>query len=96
MAFNIVTSSGGLIELNLINDRFHGNQLYMHIDQSVNLKNGDGDCSIALTNTEVKGVIAMLNEYLTYTEGVTHVLLADPLLHEAVTITVDESKITNL
>ena len=94
MAFSVNTLSGGLVELNLITDRFHGSQLYMHVDQSTNLRNGDGDCSIALTNTEVKGIIAMLNEYLIHTEGVTHVLLAAPLLHDAVTITIDKSKLS--
>ena len=91
--FEINTSGGGSIELNLINDRFHGQQLMMHVDQSGNINSGDDDCTIMLNNNEVKALIGMLNDYLTYTEGVTHVILAEPLMHEAVTITVDQSKI---
>jgi hypothetical protein len=91
--FCINTLSGGMVELNLVKDRFHGDQLLMHVDQSGNLNSGDDDCTISLTNTEVKALIGMLNDYLTYTEGITHVLLASPLIHDAVTITVDQTKI---
>lgn len=91
--FCINTNGGGLIELNLVNDRFHGQQLLMHVDQSTNLNSGDDDCTIVLTNDEVKSMIAMLNDYLVHTEGVAHVVLAAPLIHKAVTITVDENKI---
>ena len=91
--FSIRTNSGGLIELGMYRDRFHGEQLYLHVDQSNNINSGEDDCSICITNGEVKDLIAMLNDYLSYTEGVTHVVLAAPLLHKAVTITVDESKI---
>lgn len=92
-AFSINTNSGGLIELDLVKDRFHGNQLYLHVDQSTNLSNGEGDCSISLTNNEVKGLIAMLNDFLIFNEGVTHVVIAEYLLHEAVSITVDQTKV---
>lgn len=91
--FCINTLSGGLIELNLVNHRFHGQQLLMHVDQSTNLSSGDDDCTILLSNTEVKALIGMLNDYLTYTEGITHVVLAAPLVNDAVKITVDESKL---
>ena len=87
--FSINTNSGGLIELNLVNDRFHGQKLYLHVDQSSNLNNGEGDCSIILNNAEVKDLIAMLNDYITFTEGTTHVVLAAPLIHKAVSIIVD-------
>ncbi len=91
--FCINTSGGGLIELNLVNDRFHGQKLLMHVDQSANINNGDGDCTIVLNNGEIKALIGMLNDYITFTEGVTHVVLAAPLIHDAVSITVDETKI---
>jgi len=92
-AFSINTSSGGLIELNLVNNRFYGKQLYLHVDQSTNLGNGDDDCSIVMNNYEVKALIGMLNDYLIFTEGITHVVLAEPLLNKAVTITVDKTEI---
>ena len=86
--FSINTINGGLIELNLVNDRFSGQKLYLHVDQSANLNNGEGDCSIIMNNEEVKDLIAMLNGYLTFTEGITHIVLAGPLLDPSVVITV--------
>ena len=35
------TLSGGLVETLLSNDRFRGIMLYLHIDQSINLNNGE-------------------------------------------------------
>jgi hypothetical protein len=86
----INTSSGGLVETVLYRDRLHGEKLYLHIDQSTNMNNGEGDAAIHLTNREVKELIAVLNDYIIYTEGKPHVLLADPLLHPDVKIMVGE------
>ena len=93
MGFSISTKSGGHIELSLSNNRFYGNQLLLHIDQSSNLKNGDDSCTVPLTNEEVKGIIAMLNDYISYTEGTPFVVLAEPLLGDHIIITVDETKL---
>jgi hypothetical protein len=82
------TVSGGLIELDVCNDRFHGRQLFLHIDQNANINNGEGECSIVINNNEIKNLIAMLNDYLFVSEGVHHVVLAEPLLHPNVLITV--------
>jgi len=84
----INTSSGGLVETVLYRDRLQGEKLYLHIDQSTNMNNGEGDAAIHLTNREVKELIAVLNDYIIYTEGKPHVLLADPLLHPDVKIMV--------
>ena len=89
--FSINTNNGGSIELNLIKDRFHGEKLYLRVDQSTNVNNADGECSIIINNDEVKDLIGMLNGYLTYTEGITHVLLAAPLMHESVVITIKDT-----
>lgn len=91
--FRINTLSGGLIELNLVNNRFYGQQLLLYVDQSTNLSSGDDDCTIVLSNAEVKALIGMLNDFLIHTEGVTHVVLAAPLIDKAVTISVDENKV---
>jgi hypothetical protein len=90
MAFQINTSSGGSIDLNLHNDRFSGLKLYLHIDQNSNLHNGEGEAAIHLTNDEVKALIGMLNDYIIYSENSPYVLLADPLLDDRVTIKVDK------
>lgn len=91
--FNIKTNSGGLIQLNLVNTRFYGEQLVLYVDQSTNLNNGDDDCTIVLNNDEVKAIIGMMNDYLIHTEGKTYVVLAEPLINDAVKIIVDETKI---
>jgi hypothetical protein len=82
----INTSSGGLVETLLNNNRFTGINLYLHIDQSTNIKNGEGDAAIILNNNEVKALIFLLNDYIIYTEGKPHVVLADPLLNPDVKI----------
>jgi len=87
------TSSGGLVETMQFNDRLHGQKLYLHIDQSSNLNNGEGDAAIHLTNQEVKDVISMLNEYIIYAEGKPFVVLADPLLHPDVKIMVGKKEV---
>lgn len=87
------TLSGGLVETLLSNDRFRGIMLYLHIDQSINLNNGEGDAAIVLTNNEVKDLIAMLNDFIVYTEGKPFVVLADPLLNPEVQIMVDGKEV---
>ena len=87
------TLSGGLVETLLSNDRFRGIMLYLHIDQSINLNNGEGDAAIVLTNNEVKDLIAMLNDFIVYTEGKPFVVLADPLLNPEVQIMVGDKEI---
>jgi hypothetical protein len=87
------TVSGGLVETLLSNDRFRGIMLYLHIDQSTNLNNGEGDAAIVLTNNEVRDLIAMLNDFITYTEGKPFVVEADPLLNPEVKIMVDGKEV---
>jgi hypothetical protein len=89
----INTSSGGLVETLLSQNRFSGTQLYLHIDQSTNVNNGEGDAAIVLTTNEVKDLIFLLNDFITYMEGKPHVVLADPLLREEVRIMVGDKEI---
>lgn len=90
MGFSINTKSGGLIELASMRDRFRGDLLVLHVDQTANLNNGDDDASVVITDDEVKDLIGLLNSYLaSQNNGVPYVVLSEPLLHPAVTITVD-------
>ena len=84
----INTKSGGLVETTYSNNRLDGQKCYLHVDQSTNINNGEGDASILLTNDEVRGLIAALNDYIIYAEGKPFVVLADPLLHPDVKIMV--------
>ena len=89
MNFSINTNSGGLIEVGAINHRFNGQQLILHVDQTANINNGEGDASIIMTANEIKELIALLNSFLFQLEGKVHVILAEPLIDPAVKIQVD-------
>ena len=57
----INTGSGGQINLGLTNHTFNGVQAYIHIDQSSNIKNGDGDASIVVSLSELRELKEKLN-----------------------------------
>ena len=88
--YSVNTRSGGIIELLSFNDRFHGQQLILHADQSSNMKNGEGDCNMVISDDEVKDLIALLNGYLTQKIGIPYVILAEHLANPAVKIDIDE------
>jgi hypothetical protein len=90
MGFSINTKSGGLIELGAVRHRFYGDQLVLHVDQTANINNGDGDASIVVTIDEIKDLIGLLNSYLaSQNNGIPYVVLAENLLHPAVKVIVD-------
>ena len=90
MNFQILTASGGLIELGSIRDRFRGDQLLLHVDQTANINNGEGDASIVVTETEIKDLISLLNSFIaSRNNGVPFVVLYEPLADPAVKIQVD-------
>jgi hypothetical protein len=89
----LLTGSGGMVETLISNDRFSGINLYLHIDQSTNLNNGEGDAAIVLSNNEVKDLIYLLNDYIVYTEGKPYIVLAEPLLNPDVKIVVDGKEV---
>jgi hypothetical protein len=80
------TRSGGLVRTGYFNSRISGHQFFITIDQSANIKNGDDEVTLALTNDEVKDLISMLNNHIIYSEGKPFVILAEPLLHPDVHI----------
>jgi len=87
--FSINTSSGGLIEIRMVKDRFIGESLLLHIDQTANINNGEGDASIIITEGEIQSLISLLNNFLEAKNGKPYVVLAEPLLDPAVKIQVD-------
>ena len=87
--FSINTSSGGLIEMKMVRDRFRGDLLLLHVDQTANINNGEGDASIAITEGEIQSLISLLNNFLEVKNGKPYVVLAEPLLDPAVKIQVD-------
>jgi hypothetical protein len=87
--FSINTSSGGLIELKMVRDRFSGNLLLLHVDQTSNINNGESDASIIITEGEIQNLISLLNNFLEFKNGKPYVVLAEPLLDPSVKIQVD-------
>lgn len=77
MAINILTKSGG--EINLIPSRsgIIGDQLFIHVDQTANINTGEGDATIGVTPDECKRLILLLNEYVAYVEGKNYVAIID-------------------
>lgn len=77
MAINIQTKSGG--EINLIPSRtgILGDTLYIHIDQTANIKSGEDEATIGITPDECKNLIRLLNEFLAYTEGKNYIAVID-------------------
>lgn len=86
---SISTNSGGTIDVCHSTNRLTGAQCYLHVDQTNNIKNAECDVTIMLSNNEVKALIAHLNDYIVFTEGVPHVVLAEPLMHPDVVISVN-------
>ena len=83
----INTRSGGLVETGWTSNRMNGENLYLHIDQSSTLNNSEGDAAILLVSSEVKELIAHLNDFINFVEGKPYVVLAEPLLHPDVVVT---------
>jgi hypothetical protein len=77
MAINILTKSGG--EINLIPSKsgIKGNELYIHVDQTANINTGEGDATIGVTVDECKRLIDLLNEYVAYVEGRNYIAIID-------------------
>lgn len=76
-AITILTKSGGSIDFSVNRSGITGTNLYLHIDQSYNLKNGEGEAAILLTSDECKDVIASLNDYIKFIEGKDFVFTSD-------------------
>ena len=93
MGFSIETKSGGLVEVDTMNSGMYGRRLWLHVDQTLNVNNGEGDASIVLTNQEVKDLISSLNQYIEFDEGKPFVVLAEPLIHPDVTIVIDGEEV---
>jgi len=92
----IYTEKGGLIETSHVRDRIYGDKCVLHVDQSSSVDNRNDDATLYLTNDEIKETIALLNDYLVYTEGKPYVVLAAPLLHPSVKIIVENQEVERI
>lgn len=67
--FTINTQSKGSIDLGMGNDRFHGPQVVLHIDQTSNINNGEDEASIVVNLNELKELQEKLSSFIIYLEG---------------------------
>ena len=79
-AITILTKSGGSIDFSINKSGITGTNLYLHIDQSYNLKNGEGEAAILINVDECKDFIASLNDYIKFIEGKDYVYTSDSVL----------------
>lgn len=80
-AFELLTASGGLVEMAVNRSGITGTTLYFHIDQSTNIRNGEGDAAILLTTQECKDVIGALNDFIKFMEGKDYVFTSDSVIN---------------
>jgi len=76
----IPTASGGAVEIESTYSGIHGHKLYLHVDQNANIRNGEGEAGIFLTQGECKDIIYALNDYIKKVEGKDYVVLFEPLM----------------
>jgi len=79
-AFTIQTASGGLVEFDVNKSMITGTSLYLHVDQSFNIKSGEGDAAILLTVSECKDMIAAINEFIKFVEGRDYVYTSESVV----------------
>ena len=85
--FTIRTESNGIVEITNNYSGRIGHRLYLHVDQTANINNGEGDAAILLNNAECKEIIGILNLYLKEQEGDDYVVLKSELLKQNVGMT---------
>ena len=77
MPVTINTKSGGLINLAPSKSALRGDELVLHIDQTANINNGEGEATITIQSDECKKLIDLLNEYVNFIEGKDYVAVID-------------------
>lgn len=100
MAIKILTKSGGSINFDINRSGVYGTRLYLHIDQSYNIRNGEGEASIIIDVQECKDMISSLNDFIKFMEGKDFVftsesvsnLLQQPDLQKALEKIEDKTK----
>jgi hypothetical protein len=76
----ILTKSGGSVDFDINNSGIYGTRLYLHIDQSANIRNGEGEAAIIIDTQECKEMIAALNDFIKFIEGKDFVYTSDSVI----------------
>ncbi len=79
-AFELITQSGGLVEMGINRSGISGTSLYFHIDQSANVRNGEGEAAILLTTQECKDIIGALNDFIKFMENKDYVFTSESVV----------------
>jgi hypothetical protein len=61
--------SGGQVDFAVNMNPMHGQFLYLHVDQSSNMNNGEGDAAVLLSVSECKEMIGNINEFIKSVEN---------------------------
>ena len=78
---SIKNQNGGSIDIEVSRSMTHGYRVWVHIDESVNINNGEGEASTLLTISECKELLSMLNEVIKLSDGVDYVYTRDSVVN---------------
>lgn len=77
---SIINKNGGSIDVGVSNSMIYGYRVMIHIDESVNVNNGEGEASTLLTITECKDLLFALNEIIKIAEGRDYVYTSESVI----------------
>ena len=78
--FSIRTKNGGSVDIEISRSPLNGTKVWIHIDESVNIKNGEGEAATLLSIPECKDVIYALNEAIKIVDGVDYVYTSESVI----------------
>jgi hypothetical protein len=64
MKYIVDSPVGGYLDVQLAKDKFAGLVILLHVDQTDEIGNGEGEASIALTKENCKNLVKILNDFI--------------------------------
>ena len=64
MKYIVDSPIGGYLDVQLAKDKFAGLVILLHVDQTDEIENGEGEASIALTKENCKDLVKILNDFI--------------------------------
>ena len=64
MKYIVDSPVGGYLDVKLAKDKFAGFVILLHVDQTDELSNGEGEASIVLTKENCKDLVKILNDFI--------------------------------
>lgn len=78
--FSIRTKNGGSVDIEISRSSLNGTKVWLHIDESVNIKNGEGEAATLLSIPECKDLLSALNEAIKIVEGTNYVYTSESVI----------------